>query len=98
MTEQDREIQSLRRDMEYLMRSETVRYYLEKDTRGTSFLHDISTLDRGIRDLHTRARNAERAAQRHMSDAVLYRRKYEALELERKEEEENRFPVFQTKG
>lgn len=102
MTEKDREIQELHRtvnkikwDYEYLTRSETVRYYLQKNAKG-EFIHDISALDRGIRDLHARCRKAEKEAQSSKAEAVYYRRKTEALELERKEDEENRFPLFQS--
>lgn len=94
MTEQDREIQSLRRELDYLKQSETVCWYLQKNPRGTEYIHDIRALDRGLTELHNRVKNAERAAQRHMADAVLYRRRCEAMEIERKEEEENRFPLF----
>ena len=93
MTEKDKEIQDLRRELEYLRRSETCLYYLQTNARG-DFIHDINALDRGIKDLHNRCQKAEKKAQRHMADAVFYRRKCEALELERKEEEENRFPLF----
>lgn len=100
MTEKDREIQELHRtvnkikwDYEYLTQSETVRYYLQKNAKG-EFIHDISALDRGIRDLHARCRKAEKEAQSSKAEAVYYRRKTEALEIARKEEEENRFPIF----
>lgn len=93
MTEKDKEIQDLRRELEYLRRSETVLYYLQTDAKD-HFIHDIHALDRGIRDLHKRCREAERKAQIYMAEAVEYRRKFEALEMERKEEEENRFPLF----
>lgn len=102
MTEKDREIQELRRtvskikwDYEYLTQSETVRFYLQKNAKG-EFIHDISALDRGIRDLHARCRKAEKEAQSSKAEAVYYRRKTEDLELERKEDEENRFPIFKT--
>lgn len=93
MTEKDKEIQDLRRELEYLRRSETVLYYLQTDARG-NFIHDIHALDRGIRDLYKRCREAERKAQIYMAESVEYRRKCEALEMERKEEEDNRFPLF----
>lgn len=100
MTEKDREIQELRRtinriqkDYEYVTRSETVQFYLRKNPGG-EYANDISALDRGIRDLHKRVRKAEASAQSAMSEAVYYRRKCEALELDRKEAEENRFPLF----
>lgn len=93
MTEKDKEIQDLRRELEYMRRSETCLYYLQTDARG-NFIHDIVTLDRGIKDLYRRCLEAEREAQLARAEAVLYRRKYEALEMERKEEEENRFPLF----
>ena len=100
MTEKDREIQELRRanlrmqaERDYLMQSETVQYYLRKNDKG-GFLNDITALDRGIKNLHTRCREAEREAQLAKSEAVYYRRKTEALEIERKEAEENRFPLF----
>lgn len=95
MTEKDREIQELHRTVEYLTRSETVRYYLQKNEKG-EFIHDISALDRGIRDLHARCRKAEKEAQSSKAEAVYYRRKTEALEIARKEDEENRFPLFQS--
>lgn len=100
MTEKDREIQELRRtvqrikaDFEYLSKSETVQYYLRKNAAG-EYVSDIMALDRGIRELHTRCRKAEKEAQLSKSEAVFYRRKYEALENVRREEEENRFPLF----
>ena len=93
MTEKDKEIQDLRRELEYLRRSETCLYYLQTNARG-DFIHDINALDRGVKDLHNRCQKAENAAQLAQAEAILYRRKYEALELERKEEEENRFPLF----
>lgn len=102
MTEKDMEIQELRRrvkcleeESEYLKQSETVQYYLRVDENGQR-LNDIAALDRGIRELHDRCRKAEKDAQTYMAEAVLYRRKYEALEIERKEEEENRFPLFKS--
>ena len=70
-----------------------IQYYLRMDANGQR-VNDIAALDRGIRELHARCRKAEKDAQTYMAEAVLYRRKYEALELERKEDEENRFPVF----
>ena len=100
MTEKDRELQELRRtnlrlqtERDYLTRSETVQYYLRKNDKG-EFLNDITALDRGIRDLHTRCREAEKNAQTYMAEAVYYRRKAEALEIERREAEENQFPLF----
>ncbi len=86
-------ISRMEQDLEWLKRSETVQYYLRLDENGQR-VNDIAALDRGIRELHTRCRKAEKDAQTHMAEAILYRRKYEALELERKEEEEDRFPVF----
>jgi predicted transcriptional regulator len=83
----------MEQDLDYLRQSETVQYYLRMDANGQR-VNDIAALDRGIRDLHARCRKAEKEAQTYMAEAVLYRRKYEALELERKEEEENRFPLF----
>lgn len=100
LTEKDASLLPLRaritrmeQDLEYLKQSETVQYYLRMDANGQR-VNDIAALDRGIRELHARCRKAEKDAQTYMAEAVLYRRKYEALELERKEEEENRFPVF----
>lgn len=100
MTEKDREIQELRRtnlrlqaERDHLMQSQTIQYYLRRNDKG-EFLNDVLALDRGIRDLHTRCREAEKNAQTCMAEAVYYRRKAEALELERKEAEENRFPLF----
>ena len=100
MTEKDREIQQLRRDIErirqdyeYLTQSETVRYYLKRGVNG-EYLNDIRALDRGIRELHARCQKAEKEAQLSKTEAVFYRRKAEALEIERREEEENRFPLF----
>lgn len=100
MTEKDASLLPLRaritrmeQDLEYLKRSETVQYYLRMDANGQR-VNDIAALDRGIRELHARCRKAEKDAKTYMAEAVLYRRKYEALELERKEDEENRFPVF----
>ena len=93
MTEKDKEIQEMRRELEHLRGSETVLFYLQTDARGF-FIHDVAALDRGIKNLHRRCREAEKAAQLAQAEAILYRRKYEALELERKEEEENRFPLF----
>ena len=87
------ESQQIRRDYERLIQSETVRYYLRRGVDG-EYLSDIGALDRGIRELHARCLKAERTAQLAQSEAVLYRRKLEALEIERKEEEENRFPLF----
>lgn len=85
----------MEQDYEHLTQSETVRYYLQKNAKG-EFIHDIAALDRGIRDLHARCRKAENEAQSCRAEAVYYRRKTEALELERKEDEENRFPLFQS--
>lgn len=103
MTEKDASLLPLRaritrmeQDLEYLKKSETVQYYLRMDANGQR-INDIAALDRGIRDLHARCRKAEKEAQTYMAEAVLYRRKYEAMELERKEEEENRFPLFNHK-
>ncbi len=93
MTEKDKEIQEMRRELEYLRRSETVLYYLQTDSKE-NFIHDIHALDRGIRDLYRRCREAEKQAQLNMAEAVRYRRMVEALEIERKEVEENRFPLF----
>lgn len=100
MTEKDREIQELRRtvqriiaDYVHLTKSETIRYYLRKHAAG-EYVSDIMALDRGIRDLHRRCKEAEKEAQLSKSEAVFYRRKYEALENVRREEEENRFPLF----
>lgn len=100
MTEKDLEIQNLRRtnlkmqaERDYLLRSETVQYYLRKNAQG-GFLNDITALDRGIKELHTRCRKAEKEAQLAKSEAVLYRRKIEALEIERREAEERVFPLF----
>lgn len=87
------ETQQIRRDYERLIQSETVRYYLRRGVNG-EYLTDIGALDRGIRQLYERCRKAEHDAWIAQSEAVLYRRKLEALELERKEEEENRFPLF----
>ena len=84
-----------RENYEHLLQSETVRYYLERGVNG-DYLRDITALDRGIRDLHNRCRKAERSAQTYMAEAVYYRRKFEALETLRKEDEENRFPLFQS--
>ena len=86
-------ITRMEQDLDYLRQSETVQYYLRMDAKGQR-VNDIAALDRGIRDLHARCQKAEKDAQTYMAEAVLYRRKYEALELERKEEEENRFPLF----
>lgn len=87
------ETQRIRMDYERLTKSETVRYYLRRGVDG-EYLTDIGALDRGIRQLYERCRKAEHDAWIAQSEAVLYRRKLEALELERKEEEENRFPIF----
>lgn len=102
MTEKDREIQELRRtlrkiraDYEYLTQSETVQFYLRKNAAG-EYVNDIAALDRGIRELHARCRKAENEAQSCRAEAVYYRRKTEALEMQRKEDEENRFPLFQS--
>lgn len=102
MTEKDVEIQDLRRRVKrleeennYLRQSETVLYYLRKGLDG-QYENDVTALDRGIQNLHTRCREAEKDAQASKAEAVYYRRKYEALEMERKEEEENRFPLFQS--
>lgn len=107
MTERDREIQELRRtiqqvqrdynriqkDYDRISKSETVQYYLRKNAAG-EYVNDIMALDRGIRDLHKRCQKAEKEAQLSKSEAVFYRRKYEALENVRREEEEDRFPLF----
>ena len=86
-------ITRMEQDLEYLKRSETVQYYLRTDANGQR-VNDIAALDRGIRDLHNRCRKAEKDAQTYMAEAMLYRRKYEALEMERKEAEEYSFPLF----
>lgn len=100
MTEKDREIQELIRAnkrlqamYDHLTKSETVRYYMQKNANG-EYVNDIFALDRGLKNLYARCRKAEQEAQTHMAEAVYYRRKFEALEMERKEEEENRFPLF----
>ena len=80
-------------DYEQVTKSETVRYYLQKTASG-EYVHDITALDRGIKALRKRCQKAENSAQEHMAAAVYYRRKCEAVEIERKEEEENRFPLF----
>lgn len=88
-------ITRMEQDLEYLKRSETVRYYLRTDANGQR-VNDIAALDRGIRELHARCRKAENEAQSCRAEAVYYRRKTEALEMQRKEDEENRFPLFQS--
>ena len=100
ITEKDRIIMELRltlkrmtADYEQVTKSETVRYYLQKTASG-EYVHDITALDRGIKALRKRCQKAENSAQEHMAAAVYYRRKCEAVEIERKEEEENRFPLF----
>ena len=100
ITEKDRIIIELRqtlnrmtKDYEQMTKSETVRFYLQKTTSG-EYVHDITALDRGIKELKKRCKKAEAAAQEHMASAVYYRRKCEAMEIERREDEENRFPIF----
>ena len=87
------ELQKIRQDYEHLTKSETVRFYLRRGVDG-EYISDIGALDRGIRELHARCRRAEHDAWIAQSEAVLLRRKLEALEMERKEEEEHRFPIF----
>ena len=103
MTEQERgiqdiriEAQRIREDYEYLTQSETVRFYLRRGVNGR-YINDIFALDRGIRDLHKHLQEAEKEAQLSKTEAFFYRRKMEALEIERREEEENRFPLFYSK-
>lgn len=100
MTEKDLEIQEHRRAnkrlqalYDHMMQSETFQYYAKKNVNG-EYVHDIASLDRGIKNLHARCRKAEEEAQACMAEAMYYRRKFEALEMERKEDEENRFPLF----
>lgn len=95
MSDKDLEIAELRRELTWLKGSETVRYYLRKDEKG-AYVNDIMALDRGIRELHERARRAERAAQGYMADAVQYRRMCECLEMERREAEESAYPIYPT--
>ena len=87
------QLQLIREDYEHLIQSETVRFYLRRGVDG-KYISDIFALDRGIRELHTRCRKAEHDAWIAQSEVVFLRRKLEALEIERREEEENRFPLF----
>lgn len=88
-----REAQTIREDYAYLVQRETIRFYLRRSVTG-AYINDILALDRGIRQLHERLQEAEKEAQLSKAEAVYYRRKAEALEIERREEEENRFPLF----
>ncbi len=87
MTEKDKEIQELRRDLQWLLQSETIREIFVKDSRGFH-KYDIKGLDRTIKNLHDLAREAEQKRAAAESECVQLRRQIEAI-LTKLEETEN---------
>lgn len=94
MTEKDKEIQELRRELAWLLRSEAVRSMYQKDAKGRH-LRDICGLDRCIKELHRRAAEAERKAQSLEAENLWYRRRIEALE---EKEQSAQYPIVLTGG
>lgn len=85
MTKEEKEIQELRRELDWLMQSEAIRSIAEKDEFG-NHKNNIKGLDTCIQTLHTRARKAEASlkaaqaeAQTLRAENVRLRRQIEAL-------------------
>lgn len=85
MTKEEKEIQELRRELDWLMQSEAIRSISEKDEFG-NHKNNIKGLDTCIQTLHARARKAEASlkaaqaeAQTLRAENVRLRRQIEAL-------------------
>lgn len=85
MTKEDKEIQELRRELDWLMQSEAIRSIAEKDEFG-NHKNNIKGLDTCIQTLHARARKAEASlkaaeaeAQTLRAENMLLRRQIESL-------------------
>ena len=85
MTEKDRELQSLRRELDWLMQSKAIRSMAEKDESG-NHKNNIRGLDTCIQTLPARARAAEARqktleteAQTLRAENICLRRRIEAL-------------------
>lgn len=81
MTKEEKEIQELRRELDWLMQSEAIRSIAEKDEFG-NHKNNIKGLDTCIQTLHTRARKAEARLKEVETEAQLLRA--ENLNLRRK--------------
>ena len=78
MTPTEIQIRKLQEELDWLMQSEAIRSMAEKDEKGCH-KYDIRGLDRCIKTLHARLKEAEKKAQEFQAEAVLYRRKIEAM-------------------
>lgn len=85
MTKKDKEIQELRRELDWLMQSEAIRSIAEKDEFG-NHKNNIKGLDTCIQTLHARARKAEADRKESQAEAktlraenTLLRRQIEAI-------------------
>ena len=78
MTPTEIQIRKLQEELDWLMQSEAIRSMAEKDEKGRH-KYDIRGLDRCIKTLHARLKEAEKKAQEFQAEAVLYRRKIEAM-------------------
>lgn len=82
MNAKDREIQELRADLEWLMRSETVARFAEKDSFGRH-INDIGGIDRCVLTLAAREKEAKQKLMAAEAEIVRLRRQIESLQEKR---------------
>ena len=87
MTPYDKEIQMLRADLEWALKSETVRLLFKKDSHGRH-VFDSTTIDRTMINMKKSIKELEEKRMAAEAECVRLRRKIEAILTEMEEKHE----------